>query len=125
LKTLLSLTAILEGTTGLALLFAPALVVSILLGSSLVEPSGILVGRLTGLALISLTIMCWLYRGEENHAGGVVKVVLFYNVATATLLVYAGTSGFPGVAIWSVSLLHAGMAIWCMTLLRKVTAGND
>jgi len=122
LKTLLSLTAILEGTTGLALLFAPALVVSILLGSSLVEPSGILVGRLTGLALISLTIICWLYRGEEYHAGGVVKVLLFYNVATTVLLVYAGASGFPGLAIWPVSLLHAGMAIWCMKVLWKVAS---
>lgn len=119
MKTLLTVTAIIEGTTGLALLFAPALVVSVLLGSSLVEPTGILVGRLTGIALISLTIMCWMYRNEEHSAGGVVKGLVFYNVAAGVLLVYAWVSGFPGLAIWPVALLHAGMAGWCTKLLQK------
>jgi hypothetical protein len=119
LKTLLTATVIFEGATGIALLFAPALVVSVLLGSSLVEPTGILVGRLTGLALISLTIMCWIYRNEEHHAGGVVKSLAFYNVAAAALLVYASTIGFSGLALWAVVLLHAGMAVWCMKALQK------
>jgi len=118
LKKLLAVTVVFEASTGLGLLFAPARVVSVLLNSSLVEPSGILVGRLAGAALISIAIMCWLYRNVE-HAGGVVKALLFYNVAAAALLVYAGTSGFSGWALWAVALLHAGMAMWCTRALQK------
>ena len=119
MKTLLTVTAILEGSTGAALLFAPALAVSVLLGSSLAEPTGIVLGRLAGVALISLTITCWTYRNEEHNAGGVVKSLLFYNIAAAALLVYAGANGFPGLAIWPVSLLHAAMAVWCIKSLQK------
>jgi hypothetical protein len=118
LKALLKVTAILEATTGLALVVTPALVVSILLGSSLVESSGILLGRLAGTALISIAAMCWMYRNEER-AGGVVKALLFYNVAAAALLVYAGSSGFLGLALWAVAVLHVGMAVWCTKLLQK------
>jgi len=117
LKKLLTVTVVFEAATGLGLLFAPTRVVSVLLNSSLAEPSGILVGRLAGTALISIAIMCWLYRNEE-HAGGVVKAVLFYNVAAAALLVYA-TSGFSAWALWAVALLHAGMAMWCIRALQK------
>jgi len=119
LKTLLTVTAIVEGATGLAFLVAPDLVISVLLGSTLVEPTGILVSRLTGIALVSLTILCWMYRNEEHHAGGVVKTILFYNVAAAALLVYAGVSGFSALAVWPVALLHVGMAAWCIKILRK------
>jgi hypothetical protein len=118
LKTLLKVTFVFEAATGLGLLFAPAQVVSILLNSSLVEPSGILLGRLAGAALISIAIMCWMYSYKE-HAGGVVKALLFYNVAAAALLVYALSGGFAGLPLWAVTLLHAGMAVWCVTLLQK------
>jgi hypothetical protein len=119
LKKLLTLTAFIEGATGLALLVSPSLVVSVLLDSSLVEPAGILVGRLTGASLLSLTIICWQYRNGEHHAKGVVKALLFYNVAAAGLLLYAGISGFSGLIFWAVSVLHVVMAVWCMNLVRQ------
>src|SRR5688572_2782029 len=78
LKTLLTATFLIETPTGLALLVAPAFVVSTLLNSSLGEPSGILLGRLAGVALISLSITCWTYRNEK-HGEGVLKAILFYN----------------------------------------------
>jgi len=121
LKKLLTLTALVEGATGLALLVSPALVVSILLGDSLVEPAGILVGRLTGIALLSVTIMCWLFRNDKHPARGVVKALLFYNVAAAGLLLYAGISGFSGPILWAVSVLHVVMGVWCMNSVRQPT----
>ena len=119
MKTLLTVTAIFEGVTGLLLLLAPAFVISVLLGSSLEGPTGILIGRLAGIAFISITIACWVDRNEKYHAGGIIKSLMFFNIATAALLVYAGVSGFSGVAIGPVSLAHAGMAAWCVRLLKK------
>ena len=120
MKTLLTTTFFFDAATGLGLLFAPALVVSVLLNAPLVDPSGILLGRLAGTALISIAMICWMYRNEDQPAD-VVKALLFYNVAAAALLVYAGASGFSGSALWAVAILHAGMATWCMTLLQRKT----
>lgn len=121
MKTLLlTVTATLEGITGLALIATPTLVVSVLLGASLVDPVGILVCRLTGIALISLTIMCWLYRNEGYQANGVVKTLVFYNVTVVGLLVYAWTTGFGGLGLWPASMLHVGLAVWCIKSLQNV-----
>jgi len=67
MKSILTTTAILEGLTGLALLTVPAFVVSALLGTSLTDASGILLGRLAGALLIALSMACLLLR-EETQA---------------------------------------------------------
>ena len=117
MKKILTLTAFLEGTTGLALLIVPNFVVSLLLGTTLNEPAGMLVSRLTGIALITLAVMCWLYR--DSDGSGVIKGMLFYNTGAAVLLVVASLSGSSGFGIWPASLLHAGLAAWCMKYLLK------
>jgi hypothetical protein len=120
LKTLLTITAIFEGITGLALIVVPALVVSVLLGAPLVDPAGLLVSRLTGIALISLTIMCWVHRDKEDQANGAAKAMVFYNIAVAALLVYAWMNGFRGLGIWPASVLHVGLAVWCIKSLQNM-----
>jgi hypothetical protein len=117
LKKIITLTAFLEGTTGLALLMVPNFVVSLLLGTTLNEPAGIFVSRLTGIALITLSVTCWLYK--DNDGSGVIKGMLFYNTAAAALLVVAAVSGSSGIGIWPASLLHAGLAAWCLKCLLK------
>jgi hypothetical protein len=118
MKKLLTVTSIFEGVTGLALMTAPTLVVSLLLGAPLVEPAGIFVCRLTGASLLTLAMVCWLNK-SELQASGLVKALLFYNVAAAFLLVYASLNGFPGLGIWPASLLHFGLAAWCIKYLQN------
>ena len=52
-------TAVLEVGAGLALLLAPALVISLLVGPSAEIQTGVAIGRLAGAALLSLGAACW------------------------------------------------------------------
>ena len=62
MKSILIITALIEGVTGLALAIVPSLVVYILLGTSLTDISAILIARLAGAALFTIAIVCWLSR---------------------------------------------------------------
>jgi hypothetical protein len=121
LKTLLSVTALLEAATGFALAASPSLLVSLLIGSPLDTGSGSLVGRLAGVALLTLGLVCWLARNDQQGSvtAGPVAAMLFSNVAVATLLAYARLGlGLSGIALWPTVALHAALALWRITCLR-------
>ncbi|MEQ1586024.1 MAG: hypothetical protein ABL895_09115 [Cyclobacteriaceae bacterium] len=118
MKTLLTITAIFEGITGLSLIIIPTIFVAVLLGIPPTESIGILVCRLTGIALLSLAIICWSYR-KEMEVTGIIKALLFYNIAASALLVYASMTGFTGLGIWPATLIHAGMAVWCVKSIEN------
>ena len=49
-----------------------------------------------------------------------VKGMLFYNLATVSLLAYASLGvGISGTGLWPVVLLHLGMGVWCGVSLRN------
>ena len=112
-KILLTITAVSEGLTGLALIVVPNRVTSLLLDTALAEPAGVIVGKLAGVTLLSLAFICWLYRSESRGALGIIAGMLFYNSAAIVLLIYAWSDGFAGIALWPVVLLHIGMALFC------------
>ena len=121
MKNLLTVTAVIEGVTGLLLVVVPSLVAKLLLGSSLDGAVPLTVARLTGLALLTVTVACWLARLDEGTraANGVVAAMLLYNVGTALLLIYAGVGlRLSGICLWPAVLLHALMAAWCIMQLR-------
>jgi len=121
MKNLLTVTAGIEAATGLALLGLPSLVVSLLLGGSLDTPAALVVARVTGAALLSLGVACWLARNDEKSraAVGVVTAMLMYNVAAVAVLAYAGIGlGLSGIGLWPAVLLHAALAAWCIACLR-------
>ena len=126
MKLLLILTAVFEVATGLALLAAPSMTVSILLGAELEAPAGAIAGRIAGAALVALAIICWrARRGERDGvATGVVAGMFFYNVATALIVAYAGSAlGLHSPFMWPVIAMHAVLAVWCAAVLlpRKPT----
>ncbi|WP_441477748.1 hypothetical protein [Bosea sp. 2KB_26] len=46
--------------------------------------------------------------------------MLVYNSATVLILTVAGLSSGPlGIALWPAVVLHAAMAVWCITCVRK------
>jgi hypothetical protein len=118
MNKLLTITAIFEGVTGVTLILVPSVFVSVLLGVSLAEPSALLVARLAGTALLTLAMICWLHRNPSHSVGGIIKALLFYNIAASALLVYASTAGFTGPGIWPATLTHTVLGAWCFYALR-------
>ena len=117
MRTLLIVTALLEATTGFALAASPSLLVSLLIGSPLDTRPGALVGRLAGIALLTLGSVCWLARNDQQGrvTAGLVAAMLFYNVAAATLLAFARLGlGLSGIGLWPTFSLHVVLALWCI-----------
>ena len=120
-KALLSVTAVLEAGTGLALVVSPAVPVSLLFGTTLETLVALTIGRIAGAALLSLGAACWLARNDERSraAAGMVAAMLLYNIAVVALLADARVrSGLSGVGLWPGVVLHLAMAVWCNACLR-------
>ena len=108
---------------GLALLVWPSATVTLLVGVPLEAPAPLTVARVGGAGLLALGVACWFARGDAQSraARGLVAAILLYDVAAVAVLAFAGIGfGVHGVALWPAVVLHAVMAVWCVTrLLRK------
>jgi hypothetical protein len=125
MNSLLVVTALIEIAAGLALLLLPSQAASLLFGSPLGTPTSLLIGRLAGVALLTLGVACWLGRGEEKNRIGnaLVGAMLLYNAAAVALISYAGVGlGLIAVLLWPAVLLHAVMTVWCVACLRSKRA---
>ena len=121
MKRFLTLTAIIEAATGLALIAVPAIVVRLLLGAE-ISGASIPLGRVAGAALLALGVACCLARDDTQSraARGLVVGMLMYNLVASAALAFAGMGlGLHGVALWPAVVLHAVMAIWCIVCLRR------
>jgi len=121
MKRFLTLTAIIEAATGLALIAVPAIIVRLLLGTE-ISGASIPLGRVAGAALLALGVACWLARDDRQSrtARGLVVAMLMYNIVATAVLAFAGIGlGFRGVALWPAVVLHAAMAVWCVACLRR------
>ena len=122
IKPLFMVTAVIEVSTGLALLVSPALVASILIGAPFDTPADSVVGRLTGAALLALGLACWRARddGLSSSASGLVSGMLVYNALAVMVLTAAGiVLHFSGIGLWPAVVLHIVMAIWCLALIKR------
>ena len=120
IKPLFMVTAVFEVSTGLALLVSPALVASILIGAPFDMPADSVVGRVAGAALLALGFACWRARddGLSSSAIGLVSGMLLYNAFTVLVLAEAGlVLHLFGIGLWPAVVLHAVMAIWCLTVV--------
>ena len=109
---MLTLSAVLEAATGLALLIVPALVGRLLLGAEL---AGVAfpVARVLGIALIALGVACW--------PGTPLCGMLTYSAAVTLFLGYVGFAGrFGGILLWPAVIAHAILtALLAWALIRK------
>src|SRR5262249_37501075 len=124
---LLIATAVGEGATGLVLLFLPGVVLALLLGESLAAPEALVLGRITGAALLALGVACWLARNDHGRPAqlGLLTGVLLYDLAAAALLAYAGlVLSMAGVALWPAVALHAALAVWCVVAVWDKPSGG-
>jgi hypothetical protein len=99
-KKLLALAAVAEAPLGLALLVDPPLVAHLLLGLDDLAAAGVVIARVTGIALIGLGLSCW--PGSTALAG-----MLTYSGVLTLYLVRLGLGGeFVGVLLWPAVALH-------------------
>jgi hypothetical protein len=127
MKILLTATALIEVGAGVALECCPSFTMALLLGSGLDSPAAVILGRLTGAALLALGVACWLARGDTQSraAKGLVAAMVVYNFAAVTLFTFAALGlGLHGVALWPAAVLHAGMTVWCIMCLLKNPSGK-
>jgi hypothetical protein len=119
---LLTIAAVLECLAGLAFALAPGAAVAVLFGA---EPlrDGLMLGRLAGVALLSLAIACWgarADRGSSTARTGTLRAITFYNAGAGMLLiVWAATSQADGPVAWSVGILHLALASAFAVSLRR------
>jgi len=98
-KKLLTLAAVAEVATGVALLVVPSLVGRWLLGAELTGIA-VPVARVTGIALIALGVGCW--------PGPAIVGMLTYTVLAALYLLYLGIRGvWVGPLLWPAVVAHA------------------
>ncbi len=107
IQNALKLAAIGEIATGVALLFVPRFVASLLLGEAL-DGNALTVARVAGMALIGLGIACW--------PGPPILGMLTYSAAVAVFLAYLGLAGgSTGALLWPAVILHlvlTALLIW-------------
>ncbi len=103
MKKVLVIVAVAEAATGAGLLIVPSLVGQLLLGA---EPGGVAIpiARVTGIALIALSIACW--------PGPAVLGMLTYSALVTLYLLYLGIQGnWAGPVLWPAVALHAILTV--------------
>jgi hypothetical protein len=98
MKKLLTVAAVVETATGVALIVVPSLVGALLLGA---EPTGVSipVARVLGIALIALGVGCW--------PGPALLGMLTYGAGVTLYLAYIGLAGeWVGKLLWPAVVLH-------------------
>ena len=107
---LLSAAAAIEAATGVALIVFPQAVSSLLLGADLAG-AGIAVGRVAGVALLSLGLVCWMSRQDGNKTA-VLAGMLTYNLLVTAYLMSLGFGGeLVGILLWPATVIHAALTL--------------
>ena len=112
-RTLLALAAAIEAATGITLIVSPPFVAWLLLRTD-VPGAGVHLGRVGGFGLLALAIACW--PGAENAGSRThvqaLRAMLIYNLLATAYLAYLRIgSGFSGILLWPVIVLHAVLAL--------------
>ena len=92
-----------------------------LLFRHLYSPAGVSVARIGGAAIVALAIVCGLaHRDVHSPASGLVVAMLFYNVAVAGVLAFAGFGhDLHGILLSPAVAFHFVMAAWCAVRLLR------
>ena len=119
MKSLLTVTAVFEGATGLALIAIPSTIVPMLLGIPFSDDTLHVVSGITGAALIALGMACWLSRNSGPQAAVILKSILGYNILASLILLYAALGlSLSGMGLWPVIVVHICLAVWCIIALQ-------
>lgn len=109
-RSLLGVAAAIEAVTGLVMILFPHALIRLLLGAD-ATGLNIVIGRVAGIALLSLGLGCWMGRQEE-YGGWALFAMLTYNLLVTIYLAFVGLSTeFVGVLLWPAAALHAALTV--------------
>jgi hypothetical protein len=108
-RIVVTLSAVIETATGIALIANPSMVARVLMGSDL-SGAGIALARVAGIALLALAIACW--TGVEQVSAPGVKALFTYNLFAGLYLGYLRVGGgFDAFLLWPACALHIVLAL--------------
>ena len=117
-RKIIAFAAIVEVSTGLALMVVPDIVAPLLLGADL-SGVGVVLGRCFGIAVVALGLACWPRPQRAEDDSPAFRAMLTYNVLIALFLAYLGTLGhLRGFLLWLAVALHAVVALLLMWTWR-------
>ena len=106
MKKLLHVAAVIEAATGVALMIHPPLLSHLLLGEG-VSGAGMALGRVGGIALLSLGLACWPGLESADVNTPALRALLTYNLLATLYLAYLGIGGeLVGSLLWPAVVLH-------------------
>lgn len=105
-RSVLGVAAAVEAVTGLIIIFFPHVLIRLLFDAD-VSGVAIVIGRVAGIALISLGLGCWIGR-QEAASGWALAAVLIYNAMITIYFTVVGFgTEFVGMLLWPAVALHA------------------
>ena len=111
MNRLLTLTAIIEAATGLALMAVPSVVVRLLLGGE-ISGASIPLGRVAGFGLLSLGMACWPGRDPTGNTAPALRAMLTYNALATLYFLCLGIGGeWVGPLLWPAAALHGILSV--------------
>jgi hypothetical protein len=107
---LLPVEAAIEAITGVALIIYPQAVSRLLLGADLAG-TGIAVGRVAGIALVALGLVCWVSRQYVDKTAPLAAMLTYNLLVTAYLLLLGLGGALVGVLLWPAIAIHAVLTV--------------
>jgi hypothetical protein len=108
--SVLGIAAATEALTGLVLIVAPHVLIRLLFGLD-VTGAAIAIGRVAGIALLSLGVGCWMGRHEDGISSAL-TAMLVYNLLVTIYLISLGVGGeLVGILLWPAIALHALLTV--------------
>lgn len=118
---LLTMAALFEGATGVALILAPGLVVRLLFASEL-DGTGLSVARVAGMVLFAFALTCWV-AARNGEPKAITVGMLVYNLLVGAYFVSFGARA-PETAplLWPVAVFHVVFAVLFARSLRSLVS---
>jgi hypothetical protein len=116
-KLLLEAMAVINLITGLMLILVPTFLPKIVLEISVTDSASIAMSRVTGTAILSIGMICWMVRmeGRSKAGKGIVTGLAIYNALLMMVLAYTIiVQGFSTPGLWAFIFLYSVMAGWCI-----------
>ena len=124
MNRLLTLTAIIEAATGLALMAVPPVVVRLLLGGE-ISGASIPLGRVAGFGLLSLGMACWPGRNAAGNTAPALRAMLTYNSLATPYLLRLGVGGeWVGPLLWPAVGVHGILSLLLARQWRLGSTGH-